>query len=161
MKTIGKRIERFLKATWPIGLIVWLLVITTWIKLELPILGHDTPFLMYFFVVGIAALLAGFGAGIVATVLAAGAAYVFFLQPGDISQVTLGDVLKLSLFMAEGALISLIVEQERRSRRKLQRSLDELETTRQRLAESNERVTQLLADVMDKSVEQRPRKGRS
>jgi K+-sensing histidine kinase KdpD len=161
MKNIGKIVEKLILATWPVGLMAWLLMLTTWIKLELPILGHDTPFLMYFFVVGVAALTAGFRAGVVATVLAAATAHVFFLEPGHPEVVKLGDVLKLSLFMTEGVLISFIVEKERRSRQKLVRSLDELETTRHRLAESNERVTNLLAEVMDKSVSRPVRKPRT
>jgi K+-sensing histidine kinase KdpD len=160
MRAIGKSIERFVQLAWPFGLIAWLLVLITWSKLELTFLGRDTPFLMYFFVVGVAALVSGLRAGLITTLAAAVMSYYYFLQPAFTFDLSLSNFLKISLFCLEGVMITLIVERERRSRRKMKQSLDELEVTRQRLAEANERATNLLADVMDKSVDRPMRKHR-
>jgi K+-sensing histidine kinase KdpD len=151
MKQLQHRVERILMAVWPAALVAWLLMLTTWLKLSLPVLGHDTPFLMYFFIIGLAALASGWVLGIIMTLACAITTHVLFLEPGHPAHVAIQDLLKLTLFMLEGAMISLLVERQRRARRRHEASIRELEATRARLADSNERITHLLEEVMDKS----------
>jgi K+-sensing histidine kinase KdpD len=151
MKPWQRRMESLLIAVWPTALAVWLLLLATWVKLRLPVLGQDTPFLMYFFIIAVGALASGWRLGLAITLLAAACAHVFFLEAGHWANVSIGDLLKLILFTLEGSLLVFLVERERRSKRRHQVSIRELEATRQTLAASNERITNLLEEVMDKS----------
>src|SRR4051812_13233739 len=130
MSSIYRNIERITTALWPIGLTLWLLLITTWLKVRLPILGQETPFLMYFAVVGAAALTGGLRLGIVATIASAVAAHIFFLEPGHPSRIGFDDQLKLGLFMLECVLLAYVIERERRVSRRHRVTITELESTR-------------------------------
>jgi PAS domain S-box-containing protein len=83
-----------------------------------PLIEEESPFLLFFGAVMIGAWFGGLGPGLLATALAALTASYFFLSPtypllvGDF-----GQVLRLALFVLEGAFISVLVATMRSARR--------------------------------------------
>lgn len=82
-----------------------------------PLMEEESPFLLFFGAVIIGAWLGGLGAGLFATVLAALTADYFFLSPTHTLLVDdFGQVLRLALFVLEGAFISVLVATMRSAR---------------------------------------------
>jgi PAS domain S-box-containing protein len=82
--------------------------------------GADLPtYLTFYPAVMLVAILAGFGAGLLATGMAALLAAFWILHPqGQFAVTRLSDAVSLAFFSGMGVLISLLVELYRRSRRK-------------------------------------------
>ena len=83
-----------------------------------PFLGEASPFLLYFGAVMVGAWFGGFGAGLLATALAALASDYFFLSPTySVLIDDSGQGLLFGLFVLEGSFISLLVATMRSARR--------------------------------------------
>jgi PAS domain S-box-containing protein len=81
-----------------------------------PWLGHAVPYLLYYPAVTIAAWTGGFGPGVLATVLAAGATALLYLEPvASLSVANRGDLLALAIFSANGVLMALFGERALRA----------------------------------------------
>jgi PAS domain S-box-containing protein len=81
-----------------------------------PWLGRAVPYLLYYPAVTIAAWNGGFGPGVLATLLAAGAAVFRYLEPvTSLAVANTGDVLALGIFSANGVLVALFGERALRA----------------------------------------------
>lgn len=112
--------------------IVFTTVITL-TKLQLPVIGLDTPFLLFIFVVILTAYLGGFGPGLLALVATSFSAAYFFLVPTRSIQVSAGIIqMQMVVYIFE-ALISVIM-------------LAALRNLRIQLAESNKSLEEKVAN---------------
>ena len=83
-----------------------------------PLIEEETPFLLFFGAVMVGAWFGGLGPGLLATALAALTADYFFLSPTHTLLLDdFGQVLRLALFVLEGAFLSLLVATMRSARR--------------------------------------------
>jgi PAS domain S-box-containing protein len=81
-----------------------------------PWLGRAVPYLLYYPAVTIAAWNGGFGPGVLATLLAAGAAVFRYFEPvTSLAVANTGDVLALGIFSANGVLVALFGERALRA----------------------------------------------
>jgi PAS domain S-box-containing protein len=84
-----------------------------------PLFGAGVLFIAYYPAVAVAALVGGARAGLMATVLSALAADLFFVEPrGSLKPARLGDWVALGLFVIVGGLMSWMAERVERARRR-------------------------------------------
>jgi PAS domain S-box-containing protein len=85
------------------------------------------PFLLFFGAVTVSAFYGGRSAGIVATILSAGFAHYYFLEPQYSWNLALATGFKLALFILEGALITLLVGALHKAQAQVRKNLNQLE----------------------------------
>jgi PAS domain S-box-containing protein len=105
--------DRRSSAPWLVYIVTPLLpVIAAYLRLEfLGSLGQSSPFLTFYPAVTLAALLAGFPAGLFATLLSAGLASYFLMEPlGSFLISSRADQLVLAVFLLSCLMISLLTE---------------------------------------------------
>lgn len=91
--------------------------------LLLPALGSATPFITFYPALTLAALFAGWWAGLLATLLSAVIANYFWMPPvGSLAIKSPADALAFVLFLISGALIAYVAELSRRSNARLRQS---------------------------------------
>lgn len=101
-----------------------LAVLVTFVKLDFAVIGLETPFLLYIFVVIVSAYIGGFGPGMLALLATSFSVVYFFLIPIDSFHVSSGIIqFQLVVYIFEG-LITVII-------------LGALRTLRIQLAEAN------------------------
>ncbi len=103
-----------------------------------PVMGDESPFLFFFSALAFASWYGGFGPGILATILGAIAVAVLFLPPINVKgSIEITHVLHISVFLATGAIISLLME-------KLHRAIERsIQTERALESRVQERTIQL------------------
>jgi PAS domain S-box-containing protein len=123
------------------------------IKLLLdPLIAQDTPFLMVFGAIMVAAWYGGLGPGLLATVLGALVTDYFFLPPrGAFSGLSLEST-PLLIFMLEGVLVCLLVGALRAAKFRSEESLLEAERHQESLRESEDRFRLLVKGVKDYAI---------
>lgn len=105
-----------------------------------PLLGSETPFLIYFLAVLLSAWYGGRWAGLAATGLAAVVADYFFIPPtGSFSVLVIGQWVQLGLFLGEGALISWITSDLQDARRHAETNAALMAQREEELRRSEER----------------------
>ena len=126
---------------------VLVVVLAAALKLLLsPAIQEESPFLLFFSAVMLSALVGGWGAGLLATGLAAVLVWYLFLPPYySFAFDGPGDAVRLGIFVLEGIFISLLVKAFHSVRRQAQRSAREAR-------ESEERFRLLVDDVKDYAI---------
>jgi PAS domain S-box-containing protein len=102
-------------------------------------MGSNAPFVGFFLAIILAAFYGGFGAGLLATVLAAFAADYFWMEPnGSLKISKTADLIAFALFFVNGALVSWVTEAWLRAqtRARLAEMEGQLAAERQRAMES-------------------------
>ena len=124
------------------------------IKLLLdPLIEQDSPFLLFFSAVMVAALLGGLGAGLAATALAALASTFFFIFPYySLGIADSGQALRLALFVCEGVLVSSLVAAMHAARRRAESSARRARENRADLEQSEERFRLLVEGAKDYAI---------
>src|SRR5918994_4330053 len=118
-----------------------------------PLISEDSPFLLFFGAVIISVWLGGLRAGLLATVLAALAADYFLLSPIYTLEVDdFGQGLQLTLFVLEGAFISLLFKVMRFARRRAETRTLQSQRDQENLQESEERFRFLVEGLKDHAV---------
>jgi PAS domain S-box-containing protein len=118
-----------------------------------PLIGEDSPFLLFFGAVIVSVWLGGLRGGILATVLAALAADYFFLSPTSTLGVDdLGQGLQLALFVLEGVFVSLLFKVMRLARRRAEARTLQSQRDRENLQVSEERFHLLVEGLKDHAV---------
>jgi len=132
---------------WRYGLAVAAVAAALLLRLALGrLLGEETPFLLQFAAVLVAAGFGGLGPGILATLLGALASSLLFLSPRFQFRFTdAPDTLRLLLFLGEGLFISVLGAR--------------LQIARQRAEQSEAQTRQLEQRILDISEEERRRIG--
>ncbi len=103
-----------------------MLLLNPWIAMS------GSPFLMFFGAVMVSAWSGGMGAGLVATFLSALLSSYFFIYPTYSLVVDLSDILRLSVFVLEGILISALCEALRNTNRRLEVSVRKFQASEER-----------------------------
>lgn len=92
-----------------------------------PVLGEQSPLLVFFFSIMLSAWYGGLGPGLFATLLSALAGAFFFLESHHSRGVAnLADQARLGLLLLIGSLISLLCESLHRSRRRAETSMHQI-----------------------------------
>ncbi len=118
-----------------------------------PFLGEASPFLLFFGAVIIGAWFGGFGAGLLATALAALASDYFFLSPTySVLIDDSGQGLRFGLFVLEGSFISLLVATMRSARRQAEARTLQSRRDQEALKESEERYRVVAETASDAIV---------
>jgi PAS domain S-box-containing protein len=105
--------DRRFSSPWLVHIIALLLPCwAAYLRVEfLGALGMNSPYMTFYPAVMLAALLAGFPAGLLATVLSAGLTSYFWIEPlGSLLVAASADRLGMAIFLVTGAIISLITE---------------------------------------------------
>jgi PAS domain S-box-containing protein len=92
----------------------------------------QSPFLMFFGAVMVSAWYGGMGAGLFATFLSALLSTYFFIYPTYSLHHDVSDYLRVSLFLVEGILISVLCETLRATNRRLEVNLRKLRVSEER-----------------------------
>lgn len=87
------------------------------------------PFLLFFGAVAVSAFYGGRNPGIVATLLSAGFAYYYFLEPHYSWNFTLPSGFKLALFILEGVLISLLIDSLCKAQAQVRKNFNQLKAS--------------------------------
>ncbi len=120
--------------------------VTFAIKLILdPLIGRETPFLLFFGAVMASAWYGGRGAGLLATVLAALVTSFFFLQPEHSLTTDLPNLARLATFALEGVLISSLSAAMQAARRRAEDSSQEIQRY-QEIAREREAMHRLMIE---------------
>ncbi|MCW5890527.1 MAG: GAF domain-containing protein [bacterium] len=130
----------------PYGIALLAVGVATVTKLALdPVLGGQVPFILYFGAVVLSAWAGGVGPGLAAAA-ASGlmAALVFAPPPAS----PLAQLVRLGIFLAEGALISLVAGRQRADRDRLAAELAHRRAAQQRLVESESRFRAVVESNM-------------
>lgn len=106
--------------------ILLMLLLNPWVGMS------QSPFLMFFGAVMVSAWYGGMGAGLVATILSALLSSYFFIYPTYWLVVELSDIVRLSVFVLEGVLISALCEALRNTNRRLEVSVRKFQTSEER-----------------------------
>jgi PAS domain S-box-containing protein len=133
-----------LKRSWiqRYGFAVLAVAITLLLRLLLkPLLGIESPFLLFFTTVMLSAWYGGMGAGVAATILSACLSDYFFLSPTySLLRNNLGQNVRLVLFMLEGLSITWVIAQLHAAKLRAefnQHRLQESEARAKRLVDSS------------------------
>lgn len=119
-----------------------------------PFLGAYFPYLLFYPAIMMAARFGGLGPGVVSTLLSAGLAAYFYMEPmGSLLVTRMSDRASLPMFIAFGWLISWSSESLRRSERR-QRDLAALATAR---AQTEHAISERLATTRDELLVERKR----
>ncbi len=104
VRKLRGRLARYGAAVAAVGVVLLLKILLD------PLTGNESPFLLFFAAVMVAALLGGLGAGLLATVLAVLINWFVFLEPAYSLRILEPEQgLRLLLFALEGTLISALV----------------------------------------------------
>ena len=107
--------------------------------------GHGPPFILFLPAVTLGAWYGGLGPGLLATILAVPICAFFFIPPiGSFAISSSNDQLRLVLFMLEGTLTSVLMEQLHAARRLSEAYAAEAERYRRLCRRSEERLQALL-----------------
>ncbi|HEY9652090.1 MAG TPA: PAS domain S-box protein, partial [Coleofasciculaceae cyanobacterium] len=118
-----------------------------------PWIGMKTsPFLMFFGAVIVSAWYGGTGPGLVATFVSVPISAYFFIDPQNLSELTLSDSVRLSLFLLEGILMSSLCGALRSSNWRLEVSLLKLRASEEALRHSEERFRLAIDNFPDTFV---------
>jgi K+-sensing histidine kinase KdpD len=113
------------------GVAIASVVIALFLMLALdPVLQlGQAPFLLFFGAVTVSAFYGGRNSGLVATLLSAGFAHYFFLEPQHGWHLTLASGLKLVVFILEGVLITSLVSALHAAQAQLRKNFNQLEAS--------------------------------
>ena len=126
-----KKIQHFNLQYYLLSIVLTTVITLT--KLQLPVIGLETPFLLFIFVVIFTAYLGGFGPGLMALVATSFSAAYFFLAPTRSLQISAGIIqMQLVVYIFE-SLISITI-------------LAALRNLRIQLAESNKNLEEKVAN---------------
>jgi PAS domain S-box-containing protein len=103
-----------------------MLLFNSWVAMT------QSPFLMFFGAVMVSAWYGGMGAGLLATLLSALLSNYYFVYPTYSLVLDLSDSVRLSLFVLEGILISVLCEALRTTNQRLEVSVHKLRESEQR-----------------------------
>lgn len=151
---------------WSYALAAVTVAVTLAIRLALePVLLGAAPLLLFVAPVVLASYLGGPGPGLIATALSLVAGDYFLIAPrSSLGIATVPDMVRVSIFVLEGALAAALSADLRRSRAKAARSARELESQARELREhadllalANETV--IIRDAEDRIVEWNPAAG--
>jgi PAS domain S-box-containing protein len=106
--------------------ILLMLLLNSWVAMT------QSPFLMFFGAVMVSAWYGGMGAGLFATFLSALLSNYYFVYPTYSLALDLSDSVRLSLFVLEGILISILCEALRTTNQRLAASVHKLRESEQR-----------------------------
>lgn len=128
-------------AWWGYGFAVLVVAVTVLIKLALTVtINGETPFLLLFFAVLVSAWRGGVGPGLLATGLATLAADYFFIGPPySFAVESIGQVVRLFLFVLEGTFTTFLVSALQSSSRRAEERSAEIDRYQENLKESEER----------------------
>ena len=111
-----------------------------------PLIGSGAPLMVFIMAVMISAWVGGLYPGLVATILSAVAGGYFFMDlDAQMPKESLGELVRLALFVVESAAICVIVETLQRARARLQINIHELEIARETADKANQAKTSFLA----------------
>lgn len=111
-----------------------------------PILQEDAPLLVFVIPVMLAAWYGGLGPGLLATALSAAIGTYFFIAPTlSLSVTSVGEFVRLCIFLIEGVLISSLSQALRNSKQKAEQAVISLQ-------ESEERYRLLVEGVKDYAI---------
>ncbi len=143
-----KQIQKLNLQYYLLGFLLTLIVTLT--KLQLPVIGLETPFLLFIFVVILTAYLGGFGPGLFTLFATSASIAYFFLLPPSSTQLSSGsDSLRMIVYIFEGfisvsilaALRNLrieLAESNRNLEEKITNRTKELRTTMKEITKVNE-----------------------
>ncbi|MBA3610735.1 MAG: PAS domain S-box protein [Rubrobacter sp.] len=136
---------------WGYGIAVAAVAGATLLKLLLgTVIQQESPFILFFGTVMLAAWLGGQRAGLLATVLSVLSAEFFFMPPYfSLSLENTGQILRLVVFLAEGTLASLLVSELLRARRQAEERAAEVQGYQRDLKENEERSRRLADEVVE------------
>ncbi len=118
-----------------------------------PLLGVESPFLLFVVAVMVAAWLGGAGPGLAATGLAALVGSFLFLPPPNSVRIDgFGNFVNLALFVVEGVVISAIVASMHGARRRSEGSAVRARRERERSERSEESFRLLLEGAKDYAI---------
>ncbi|MEJ7873105.1 MAG: DUF4118 domain-containing protein, partial [Rubrobacteraceae bacterium] len=118
-----------------------------------PVIDEESPFLLFFSAVMVAAFLGGLRPGLLATLLTILLSDYFFLgRPYSFLVDTSGQSLRLAVFALEGAFISYLVAALHSARRRDRESSVRALQSREGLRESEERYRTLVEGVRDYAI---------
>jgi PAS domain S-box-containing protein len=139
---------------WRYGLAVLAVVAATVIKLLLaPVIREESPFLVFYIALLLVAWFGGRGPGLLATVLAAISANYFFVSPFYAFTIdSTGQVVRLGVFVLEGALITWLVSASHSARQRAEIGRLEARRREEALRESEERFRLLVEAVKDYAI---------
>ncbi|GAB4151013.1 MAG: hypothetical protein Fur0046_30260 [Cyanobacteria bacterium J069] len=109
----------------------------------------QSPFLLFFGAVVISAWWGGLRAGLATSVLAALISSFFFIEPRYTFPLSLGEIIRTAVFLAEGGLISVLCGSLRTTNRRLDASLKQIRESEQALQTAHQHVTEILDSVTD------------
>lgn len=135
---------------WGYGIAVAAVAGATLLKLLLgTVIQQESPFILFFGTVMLAAWLGGRRAGLLATVLSVLSADFFFMTPYfSFSPENTGQILRLVVFLVEGTLASLLVSELLRARRQAEERAAEVQGYQRDLKENEERSRRLADEVV-------------
>ncbi|MEB3359540.1 MAG: PAS domain S-box protein [Synechococcales bacterium] len=105
----------------------------------------EASFLLFFGAVTISAWYGGYGPGILTTLLSALFANYFFLPPLESFEVSSAGLLRMLIFASQGVLISFLVGSLRRTKERIQHSLQQVQAVDLALRQSEERYRSLVS----------------
>lgn len=108
---------------------------------------NQSPFLLFFGAVMISAWQGGLQSGLVATGLAACISSYFFLEPRFTLTVDLAPGIRLTVFILECLLISLLCGSFRATNQQLDRNVLKLQASEESLQAANQHITTILASI--------------
>jgi PAS domain S-box-containing protein len=118
-----------------------------------PLIQQDSPFLLFFSAVMVAALVGGLGPGLVATALAAVVSNFFFLEPYYSLRIgDFGQALRVIIFVFEGVLVTALVTAMHAARRRAETSARLAQEDRDSLERSEERFRLLVEGAKDYAI---------
>jgi len=135
------------------GIAVLMVGLALLVKLLLdPLIEEESPFLLFFGAVMVSAWIGGLRVGLFATALAALVANYFFLSPPYTLWLDFGQGLRLTLFVVEGASVSLLIAAISSAKRQAEARTLQSRRTQENLWESEERFRLLVEGVRGYAV---------
>lgn len=114
-----------------------------------PLLGGESPLLLFTFPIVIASWIGGFGPGIFATVTCAVLSTWLFILPPDGLAFGTVDLTRLSLFLGEGALISTLSQRLHKSNQAMRESEQHYREACERLGRSEEKIKSVVDHMLE------------
>jgi PAS domain S-box-containing protein len=109
----------------------------------------QTPFLLFFGAVVVSAWQGGIRSGLVATGLAALISDYFFLEPKYSLVLSSSNGVRLSVFVSECILISILCGSIRTTNQRIERNLSKLKNSEESLRTANQSITDILESITD------------
>lgn len=131
------------------GLAIVLVLVMFWVRLQMPVAIENRPLLFLFMLpIILAAMVGGFGPGLVATLTASGLVAYFLVPPIQSFTIAAGhDLFQWSLLIVNGLVVSLLSEGLHRLRRQEAGRLHQLQLAHEALVQSEERFRLLFSDA--------------